>query len=170
METQIKREEVGERIKTLIYELRMNNNSFSAAIGVTPTAIIKTVNKLSKPRFEMIEKILEAFPHVNRDWLVSGVGEIFNNSGPASPSNGVGSKYLEKYLQKLEEGFKAEYNKILEEKTLLINSQQRVIDALIGQLGSLGKLNLSEEILPVQTQCFASPAKIITMPTYKNVA
>lgn len=164
METQVKRSEIGERIKTLVYELRMNNNSFAVAIGVTPTAIIKTVNKLSKPRFEMLEKILEKFPEVNRDWLMTGDGEIFGNGqGPNRPSNGADSRYLEKYLQKLEESFKSEYNRIIEEKNTLINNQQKFIDSLISQLGSLGKLDLSEEILPVS-------AKIISMPTFQNVA
>jgi transcriptional regulator with XRE-family HTH domain len=178
METQIKRGDIGARMKHLIYELGLNNSSFAKSIGVTPPSITSIVKGDSKPRYELIEKILTAYPTLSRAWLMEGIEPVFIGSPPPTTSKYEESKYLLEYLQKIEESFKQEYNKLLEDKDKLISSQQAFIQTLIGQLGSLGKLDLSEEILPVQTQCdilsmskgFASPAKIITMPTYQNVA
>jgi hypothetical protein len=77
---------VSERIEALIEALKMNQNSFSKALGysnnnVTIGRIIADRNK--KPSFDTLEKILRKFPQINPAWLLTGSGPMLiegNNS------------------------------------------------------------------------------------------
>jgi predicted transcriptional regulator len=77
MEAQIEREQIGKRIKALINELRLNNNSFAEKIGVTPSGVGSIVNEKYKPRHEFIEKVIEKIPNISETWLFTGEGEMF---------------------------------------------------------------------------------------------
>lgn len=69
---------INERFEQLIQALRLNKNTFSIEIGLSnSTTIGRIVNGTRKPSHEVIEKISLAFPNVNMNWLISGVGEMF---------------------------------------------------------------------------------------------
>jgi DNA-binding XRE family transcriptional regulator len=148
MENENERASIGLRIKELIHELRMNNNSFAVKIGATPTSIGYIVNQKNKPRYEFIEKVIQAFPEVSQKWLMSGEGPMFITSEPkteamAKPEAG----YLEAFLKQLEDKWRAEYGKIMDEKDAIISNQRFIIDTLMTtQKTQLGKLKVSQEI------------------------
>lgn len=70
-----------ERLSELIDALGHNVNSFSVvceyATSHTIWSIIKNKKKPSKPT---LDRILKYFPKVNRGWIISGEGEMFNSS------------------------------------------------------------------------------------------
>ncbi|PQA59136.1 hypothetical protein [Siphonobacter curvatus] len=68
---------INERFAQLIKALKMNNNSFAKSLGRTNTSIANIVDRGSKPGFELLEEIFEAYPEVNPIWLMRGTGEMF---------------------------------------------------------------------------------------------
>jgi len=69
---------INSRLVQLIDSLNLNNNSFAIAMNTHGSVIGNiTGGRKGKPSFDLLEKIAKAFPAVNMDWLVRGVGEIF---------------------------------------------------------------------------------------------
>jgi len=77
---------VHDRLDQLIERLGKNANSFSQELGVSNTHIYYIVKgnktlggKKNKPSFDLLQKITNAFPKVNIEWLVSGKGNMFHS-------------------------------------------------------------------------------------------
>ena len=70
------------RIQKIIDELySKNKRAFSLAIGVNPSVIENIVGKRQgNPSFEITQKIITANENINADWLMTGRGEMINNS------------------------------------------------------------------------------------------
>lgn len=120
--------EIGQRIQELMFRLKLKQTPFAESIGVSQTAVNKIVNGLTKPRFVLLEAICDKYPQVNKEWLMSGKGEMFNTipATQISPDS-----YLQEYLRKLEEKFE----QLLEQKNSVISDQRFMIEMLKGQLG-----------------------------------
>lgn len=68
----------------------MNNNMFAKAINVNPVVTHNIISgRLTKPSYELLEKILLTFDNINADWLICGRGEMFvGQSAPLrAPAN-----------------------------------------------------------------------------------
>lgn len=77
--------EAWERIQKIIEEEGLNKNSFSKAIGLTNNVTItRIINEKRSPSRSTCEKIVTAFPKYNLKWLLTGEGEMLNQS--SSPS------------------------------------------------------------------------------------
>jgi transcriptional regulator with XRE-family HTH domain len=135
--------EIGSRIKELIFKLDLNQTSFAKAVGVSHTAIFKTVSGDTQPRLVLIDAILNTFPQVNRDWLLEGKGDMFSNK--ASNLEVQADNYLQIYLKQLEEKFE----KLLNQKDKLIESQQYLIEHLSSQLGKLSGVIEGAQVVPL---------------------
>jgi len=59
----------------------MNKNSFSVKIGLANNVTVGNIvsNRLNKPSFDVIEKILQAFDSISPDWLLLGKGPMQRN-------------------------------------------------------------------------------------------
>ena len=68
-----------ERFKQLLDEKGLTATKFASMIKVNASAMSHILNGRSKPGFDVLDKIAQAFPDVNLNWLVSGKGEMFNN-------------------------------------------------------------------------------------------
>lgn len=74
---------INERLKLLINELGLNNNSFAKTIGVNPVVTFNVIEgRKSKPSFELLEKIIFTFDNINLYWLLKGEGEMFKTDKP----------------------------------------------------------------------------------------
>lgn len=83
--------EAWERVKYIIENEGYNKNSFSKEIGMTNNATIgRLINEHRTPSKSTVDKILLRFPKYNRDWLITGKGEIFATV-PAIEKIGVSS-------------------------------------------------------------------------------
>ena len=76
---------INERVRALIEALKLNKNSFSVKIGVDPTVIHNIVGgRLTKPSFDVLEKILLSFDNINLEWFIVGKGDqIFRDKALA---------------------------------------------------------------------------------------
>ncbi len=74
---------VGERIFEVKNHFfgadRGSNKKFADAIGVNPNVVSNWFSRKDGIGNAVIEKILEAFPSVDKGWLVGGNGEMLNN-------------------------------------------------------------------------------------------
>lgn len=70
-----------ERIRKLINSKNLNAAQFADQIGVQRSSISHVLSGRNKPSLEFIQKILNTFPDVNSDWLLSGQGEIDQKTG-----------------------------------------------------------------------------------------
>ena len=60
--------------------LNHNPNTFAEAIGVAPTVIYNIIGRrLSKPSFDVLQKVIKSFDRVNPSWLLSGEGYPLRN-------------------------------------------------------------------------------------------
>lgn len=64
-----------DRIKNIIAKLNLKNETFAAMIGVTPGYVSQWKSGKTIPN-DKINKILEVFPNLNKDYLLYGNGEI----------------------------------------------------------------------------------------------
>lgn len=93
---------VNQRIEELkkIYA-RGNNSEFERLVGMKTNSLRSIIGpQQSKPGFETLEAILKAFPNVNPDWLIIGVGERDRESVVEELKK---VSYLEKLVKQLQE-------------------------------------------------------------------
>lgn len=69
-----------ERFKQLLEEKNLTATRFAAMIKVNASAMSHILNGRSKPGFDVLDKIAQAFPEVNLNWLISGKGSLYNTS------------------------------------------------------------------------------------------
>lgn len=157
METTKSRAEIGTRVNELMFMLNLNQSSFAEKVGTTQTTVRNVSKNITKPRYELIQAICDAFPTLSKAWLMSGEGEAFPNNGPKAPNSIIKTKesdYLMEQLQALEKSWKqniADKDRTIQETQQMVLQQKFMIDTLMSQLNmALGKLNLGEELLPAR--------------------
>ena len=69
--------EVRERIAKIIASEGLTASAFADMIGIQRSNVSHLMNGRSGPSLELLQKILNAFPKYNTDWLVMGRGEIY---------------------------------------------------------------------------------------------
>lgn len=67
---------IHERFPQMIEALRLGQNEFARAIGMSTTGISNISRGVSEPSPKTLRKICEVFPQVNYAWLTTGEGEI----------------------------------------------------------------------------------------------
>lgn len=72
-----------ERFKQLLEEKGLTANRFASMIKVNASAMSHILNGRSKPGFDVLDKIAQAFPELNLNWLISGKGTMYGV--PVSP-------------------------------------------------------------------------------------
>ena len=84
-----------QRLKQLIDALGMNINSFSKECGYPSSATIwRIVDDNKKPSTPTLDKICNRFPQVNREWLLTGLGNMFNTATASSDDLTVTAKQV----------------------------------------------------------------------------
>lgn len=69
--------EMRERIAKIIASEGLNSSAFADLLGIQRSNISHILNGRNGPSLELLQKILNAFPHYNTDWLLMGRGEIY---------------------------------------------------------------------------------------------
>ena len=73
------------RIKELITTLNLNVNSFSKECGYnTPSTIWALIKRDQSPTKPTLDKICNRFPQVNREWLMTGLGNMLNTTAQSN--------------------------------------------------------------------------------------
>lgn len=73
---------VKNRLLALLKAKHISQAEFSRRLGVSP-AYIATIRKSISP--QKVQAIMEIFPDLNREWLLYGEGEMFEESGGRMP-------------------------------------------------------------------------------------
>jgi transcriptional regulator with XRE-family HTH domain len=77
---------ISSRIEALANQMGLTKPQFAKQAGISITAIHNILgNRQSKPSFEMLYKIGEAYPQVSLDWLIRGVGPMYKQDGGLLP-------------------------------------------------------------------------------------
>lgn len=63
---------ISDRLQMVIKMNGMTNATFADTIGVQRSSISHVLSGRNKPSIDFIQKILEAFPKVDANWLVAG--------------------------------------------------------------------------------------------------
>lgn len=61
-----------ERLKYIMKLNSLSSSAFADKIGVQRSSISHVLSGRNKPSLEFIQKVLEAFPKVNAQWLITG--------------------------------------------------------------------------------------------------
>lgn len=63
---------IAERLQMVIKMNGLTNSSFADTIGVQRSSVSHVLSGRNKPSVDFLQKILETFPKVDANWLVSG--------------------------------------------------------------------------------------------------
>lgn len=77
------------RFSQLFEALRLGQNEFARAIGMSNTGVSLIVRGVSEPSPKTLRKICEVFPQVNYQWLTTGEGPILLEVPNVQPSKEV---------------------------------------------------------------------------------
>ncbi|MBP1639257.1 MAG: helix-turn-helix domain protein [Bacteroidetes bacterium] len=72
-----------DRISKLMELEQIAPTRFALMIGTQPSVVSHILNGRNKPSLEVVQKILNAFPTINPDWLISGVGSMYREELPS---------------------------------------------------------------------------------------
>ena len=73
-------EEIGERMKLLIKKLGLPTTAkFCRDTGLSRPLVDKLTSGGNQPRFDTLQKIKNAFPQTNMNWLISGQGYVLED-------------------------------------------------------------------------------------------
>lgn len=75
---------VNERFDALIEHFaKGNKTAFAKEVGTLPSVIASIVGgRMSKPSFELLEKIAVRYPEINTTWLLTGKGDMVIPEAP----------------------------------------------------------------------------------------
>jgi transcriptional regulator with XRE-family HTH domain len=119
---------IGKRIKELIHDLRLSQNEFAQKLNKFPQYISDIVNGKKNPGVDFLNQIIDAFPQVNPEWLLSDKGPKFRTltntlQDPAMPYiNGTTLKLQDDIIKGLETNIfylRSKVNVLEEEKKQL---------------------------------------------------
>ncbi len=57
----------------------MSASQFADEVGVQRSSVSHVLSGRNKPSLDFITKIIETYPDINSDWLISGKGEMWDN-------------------------------------------------------------------------------------------
>lgn len=93
-----------DRFKRLLEEKNLTATKFAALIKVNASAMSHILNGRSKPGFDVLDKIGQAFPEISMNWLISGKGKMYlSESFPNRPAPMVERSLFEAEEKKTEE-------------------------------------------------------------------
>jgi len=69
-----------ERIEAIIQHERLSPSQFADALGVQRSGISHILSGRNKPSLDFLNKLLNQFPHISGDWLITGMGAMLKGS------------------------------------------------------------------------------------------
>ena len=71
--------DINKRIEDLMKALNLNKNQFALSIHKNPTTLLHILEGRNYPGYQFLRNIVEAYPMINSEWLLTGKGEMFKN-------------------------------------------------------------------------------------------
>jgi transcriptional regulator with XRE-family HTH domain len=67
-----------QRLKNWMESEGLKSSSLADTIGVNRATISHILSGRNKPSIDFLEKLLSAYPNINANWLISGIGYMQN--------------------------------------------------------------------------------------------
>ena len=84
------------RIQKIIDKQGISLNAFAQEIGVNRSTVSHILTGRNKPSVEVLQKILKRFTELSSDWLLLGIGGMYNkNTSSETPSSHKNTPKLE---------------------------------------------------------------------------
>lgn len=68
-----------QRLQVLLEQEGLSPVRFAEIVGVQRSSVSHILSGRNNPSLDFIQKILEAFPKVSSDWLISGKGSVYRD-------------------------------------------------------------------------------------------
>ena len=68
-----------ERLKNWMGIEGLKSSALADSIGVNRATISHILSGRNKPSIDFLEKLLNVYPNINANWLISGIGYMQNN-------------------------------------------------------------------------------------------
>jgi transcriptional regulator with XRE-family HTH domain len=68
------------RIEKILKEEKIASSKFADEIGIQRSSMSHILSGRNNPSLDIIQRILRKYPHINSDWLVLGVGDMYAKS------------------------------------------------------------------------------------------
>ena len=68
-----------ERLNAILKHFKINASQFADEIGVQRASVSHVLSERNKPGFDFIQKILDTYPSISADWLITGKGEMLKS-------------------------------------------------------------------------------------------
>lgn len=78
---------VNDRIVQIMRSNGFNKNSFAKLLGMSQPAIRQIENNENLPSLKMILGIIQVFPSISAEWLLTGKGDMFRSESTTDPLN-----------------------------------------------------------------------------------
>ena len=73
-----------EQIQEILRREELSSSQFADKIGVQRSSVSHVISGRNKPGFDFINKILDSFPGINAEWLITGLGEMYKQRRTAA--------------------------------------------------------------------------------------
>ena len=117
------------RLIELINQLNLNTRSFAMNCGFSqPTTIYSVIKNDSKLTKSTLDRICNRFPQVNKDWLLTGHGNMFFNKESSDDLTVTAKQSIDGIVSELEKKEVLSNNKL----DLLIKKIDNIHERLLG--------------------------------------
>jgi transcriptional regulator with XRE-family HTH domain len=66
-----------DQIQEILRREDLTSSQFADKIGVQRSSVSHVISGRNKPGFDFIHKILDAFPGISAEWLITGYGDMY---------------------------------------------------------------------------------------------
>lgn len=71
--------EVNSRIMQIMREKNLNKNSLAKLLNLSQPALAKIEKNLNLPSYKLLFEIIQNFPDINTEWLLTGTGKMLRS-------------------------------------------------------------------------------------------
>ncbi len=68
------------RIEKILKEEKIASSKFADEISIQRSSMSHILSGRNKPSLDIAQRILRKFPHINSDWLILGVGDMYDKT------------------------------------------------------------------------------------------
>lgn len=76
-----------DRISQILKTKKLSASQFAISIGVQPSSVSHVLSGRNKPSLDFISKILNTYPDISAEWLITGKGEISAGDKKVQPDS-----------------------------------------------------------------------------------
>ena len=141
-----------EKLQKLMASEQLTASRFAELLGIQPSGVTHLLGGRNKPSFDLVQKILRRFPHINPDWLLLDSEQMYRadseltNDQPNQTSNEVAETPVN-----VEKNSATQNTTISESSTSANNSIER-----LATIGAVNRKNVKRVIVLFDDHTFES--------------